>query len=446
MSNLTDNLWKAVQARVRPEEVAQTVLSHYPGVPHLDVWKSRVRRNHSHMFSYMNDDFAKPSPLTKSANTLVLLLLQNFPDAPVRFLNDEETLGVEMSGLLEEARALLKMERDSALDYRTLRWNRYERAKLGLTISRRQYDRLYRMLMFLNAEHGGNRRYGQLCQLLRGAKSALATQLSLEEFSKDDLTAVFVAYMCSQMNRRSIFTNAAQEKPFDDLASRLLDTLHTRDNTNWFAIAHVFPRNDVLMKLTDQQKMNLLSLSLIQMHSAASFLKQTAEAGAIDLRKGCVVQPGQDSSTWNGAAGAWNKARDWWLSLCADLGMDVSLMLPGKTPRLMAADVAYWHKISGGQPHPDELVVKELPMPWDVLFGDAQCTMKMVVKACKKHRVDGAQTGWFAPRSRTQLSSWSPTPELVHGVIVDDPLLAHIFRKLNWFCGPSQAVKSMGGK
>ena len=41
----------------------------------------------------------------------------------------------------------------------------------------------------------------------------------------------------------------------------------------------------------------------------------------------------------------------------------------GKVLRLMAADVAAWHRLAGGGLDPDTQVWNDLPLPWEVISG-----------------------------------------------------------------------------
>src|SRR5215470_5225211 len=86
----------------------------------------------------------------------------------------------------------------------------------------------------------------------------------------------------------------------------------------------------------------------------------------------------------------------------------------GKVLRLMAADVAAWHRLSGGDLDPDTKVWREVPLPWEVLSGDAGCTRAMVEAICHKHGVDPVKKGWTAS-TRKKVAEFRPTPELVHG-------------------------------
>jgi hypothetical protein len=87
------------------------------------------------------------------------------------------------------------------------------------------------------------------------------------------------------------------------------------------------------------------------MVEAPAFLKEQWEAN--DIGEDMVVRRGNDPTTWNVTAGAWNRLRDGWFALLYDLRMVVAVerMCPGKMLRLMAADVAWRHRQSGGGLH-----------------------------------------------------------------------------------------------
>jgi hypothetical protein len=154
-----------------------------------------------------------------------------------------------------------------------------------------------------------------------------------------------------------------------------------------------------------------------------------------------IVRRGTDSSTWNITAGAWNRAREGWIAVVHALGMEELLerQCPGKVLRLMAADVAAWHRVTGGDLDPDTKVWAELPLPWKVLSGEADCPRARVEAVCRTHGVDPDKNGWSAPRSGRTVHAFRPTPELVHGVAVASPELAATLRKAGWFSGQAEA-------
>jgi hypothetical protein len=103
--------------------------------------------------------------------------------------------------------------------------------------------------------------------------------------------------------------------------------------------------------------------------------------------------------------------------------------------RLMAADVAAWHRLSGGELEPDTFIWADLPPPWEVFAGTAECTREQVERLCRSHKVDPEAKGWTAPRRNRTAVPFQPSPELVHGVVVSSPQLATILKKAGWFSG-----------
>ena len=132
-------------------------------------------------------------------------------------------------------------------------------------------------------------------------------------------------------------------------------------------------------------------------------------------------------------------ARDHWIALVQSMQMDTLLdeMCLGKVMRLMAADVVFWHFRTGGKLDPDTAVWSVLPLPWEVLAGEAICTRDTVEQACRKYKVDPVKSGWAAARPRTTVAVYRPTPELVHGVTVANPYLATVLRNSGVFSGKS---------
>jgi hypothetical protein len=151
-----------------------------------------------------------------------------------------------------------------------------------------------------------------------------------------------------------------------------------------------------------------------------------------------IVGRGDDSTTWNNTASAWNKARDNWMNLIHAMGMTELLdhLCFGKVMRLMAADVAAWHRLSGGGLDPNTLVWSKLPLPWEVFAGKERLSRRMVEHACQVAGVDAVKSGWIAPRVHG-IAEFRPTPELVHGVTVSNPFLATVLKKHGYFSGKS---------
>lgn len=324
-------------------------------------------------------------------------------------------------------------------DFKTGRMTRAQREKVPeIPKGHHAYNKRFRILRRLEAKYADYARVARQRQLAQTAKSGLASEISYEEFSRDENTARFVAYYTATLNRRSIFTWGKQERAFDSNADALYRRLN--GSANWLAVAYVYPREEVLARLTDGERGRLLGAWFGVMKECASILGGLASTQSLDL-KNMVVHRGNDSSTWNESAGAYNKARDGWIACLHAIGCEAMLdgFCPGKALRLMAGDVAFLHRAFGDGLEPDTAVWHELPKPWDVISGAAALTRGTVEAECFRRGIEGGK-GWYAPRAKGAVAAFRPTPELVHGVAVSSPELAALLRKLGAFAGPSKAA------
>ena len=351
----------------------------------------------------------------------------------------------EVEKLVDDFNALIGKVRD-ANSFQTDRLNRSARSARGLTLSRRRYDKLFRLATRLEDRLARLRAAEAKHRLLLVGKAALAPDLTIEHFNGHVPSAAFVAYYAARMKLRSEFTIGGQQKPFDDLAAALLAICEEDPQSGWYAIAHVFPRSDVLARLTGEQKGLLLGRWFNILSETAERLEDAYRRTDIDLET-MIVRRGNDSSTWNLFAGAWNRARDHWIALVDAMGMNALFdhMLPGKVMRLMAADVAAWHRSAGGGVHPDTNVWKDLPKPWEALRLERPCDRTMIERACAAHGVDPVKGGWSAPRPRTGVAEFRPTPELVHGVSVGNPYLAAYLKAAGAFSGKQSKPMKLSG-
>jgi len=277
---------------------------------------------------------------------------------------------------------------------------------------------------------------GHIAAPMKPGKSGFGSSLSWESFAADEESACFIAYYAARCNLRSEFTIAGQQKPYDEIAEMLLSRCRENATTNWWAIAHVYPSQEVLMHLSDEQKGELLGRWFTVLQEIAILLEETWKKSQIK-RETMVVRRGNYSSTWNTMASAWNRARDHWIALLYALGMETMLeeICPGNVLRLMAADVVAWHYRTGGKLDPNTHVWNELPLPWEVLAGEQVCTRQTVEEICRKHDLDPEKSGWSMPRPRNRVAQFRPTPELVHGITVGNPYLATFLRKAGFFSG-----------
>lgn len=302
----------------------------------------------------------------------------------------------------------------------------------------RAYNKRFRFLARMSQHVSTRTETAEMRELAQIAKSRLSFKLDRSVLTNLK-TVCFVAYMTSKLNKRSTFTFEAQENPYDSIAAMLYARLGK--GTNWLAVAYVHPEPGVLKMLDDRQKGILLGVWFSVMTRAAKVLDREVKGGDIDLKE-LVVRRGNDSSTWNEAAGAFNKARDGWVNTLYALGMEEALdaFVPGKALRLMAADVVWGHRHYGSGLDPNTAVWGELPKPWEVILHKATCTRAMVEAACSKHN---CTAGWLAPKTKS-VAKYVPTPELVHGVIVSSPELAQSLKAAGYFGGPSKGpVKAL---
>ena len=266
-------------------------------------------------------------------------------------------------------------------------------------------------------------------------KARLAHLVTEDEFLACPATAAFTAHYVARLNLRTVFTAGRQSRPMDTLAEELLAAALAAPTVRPAVLASVLTRWRVLDLLDDAQCGELLGRYYEQMAACARALRRSFDGNRDRTRM--VVRAGDDSSTWNAASRAFHQARTGWLNLTRGLGYDdlVEACCPGKVPALVAADVAAWHAREGRDEHVDVRVWAELPLPWDVVLGDAECPAELVRRACHRHGVDPEAAGWTQPYRQDRTELPAPAPDLVHGVTVSSPLLASVLRRAGVFSG-----------
>lgn len=420
----------SLSARWMPEQVVK-VMSESKDVDFTPAERALLNKAlPRYHYSAMNTSFAKAAGLDRQLKVAADL----FPEVPVPQVRSPEAL----REYLDTLRAAMHMDGDER-DFKAHRMTHAERkASRGrkghpkmVPNGHRAYNKRFRFLVRFEKHIGSRSTTAEMRELAQIAKSRLAFKLDRSMLTNLK-TACFVAYMTAKLNKRSIFTFGEQENPYDNIADMLFKRLGR--GTNWLAVAYVHPEPEVLKHLDEEQKGTLLGVWFSVMTRAVKVLDR--EADGVDLTS-FIVRRGNDSSTWNEAAGAYNKARDGWMNTLYALGMEDALdkFVPGKALRLMAADVAWGHRVYGDGLDPATKVFGELPRPWDVILHGKTCTREMVEKACRKHNVT---SGWLAPKKKT-VAAYTPTPELVHGVVVSSPDLAAKLKDVGYFAGPSKA-------
>jgi hypothetical protein len=432
-------LYVSLSARRRPEDVAETIrelLGDALTAREARVLETAARGSLARRlfgFTSMAQEFARPvgadrqvaraCELFRSAYPLNQDLCSN-PDAVEAFIR---AIGQEIGKVFGQS------------DYRDHRLTHVERMERGIELSRRGYNKRFRLLARMEAKLQRLVREIRKRELQMTAKSGLASRLSWDDFAADRDAAAFAAYYTARRNLRSEFTISGQQRAYDEVADMLFRRCEPGSPAGWWTVAHVYPRVEVFRRLSETQAGELLGRWYTVLQEVAAVLEETWDRSEID-RATMVVKRGDDSTTWNNTAGAWNTARDNWIGLLYALGMEDLLdrFLPGKAMRLIAGDVAAWHRMEGTPPDANLFVWDELPLPWRVLSGQETCTREMVVEACRRHGVDPQKSGWIAPRPHGAVAPFRPTPELVHGVTVANPFLADMLRKLGWFSGKPQ--------
>lgn len=437
-------LFDSLQRRPRPEDIAEMIYTAFGDQltsPELRTLNRAVRgslRRAAHDFTSMMEDFHRPLVPERQSRKADVIFKQGFlarvPGEPgiLNIVNHPKVF-------IAKARYLCAQihKEFGKGDFKADRLNDAARQAKGLDISRRRYNKLFRFMSRFEKKIETYALELRKYRAGRIAKSNLATEVSWEDFSADPWAAAFAAYFSARSNRRSVFTNQKQDRPYDLICDMLLDRFKRAPSAGgWRTIAQVMPDADVVCHLDSADRLHLFGQWTAILEDLSRLLKQTWEKSGFD-RKTMIVRQGDDSSTWNALAGAWNAARQGWLGLVDGIGLWALLetLCPGKVMRLMAADVAYWHRASGGTLEPDTLVWAELPAPWEVFSGAATLTRAQVEEVCAKHGVDARKKGWTHGREDREAVEWKPTPELVHGVVVTHPELALVLRRAGWFSG-----------
>lgn len=438
---VVDRLHEGLDRRPPPEAVCALILELLKGqlLPAQRRLIYRAALSGPAVYSSMNDDFERPVAAVHKVRTLLMLLdvdntLDRSEERIARLASDPWLLMAQLriaTGIVGWMPGV-----DPTAEKRL---NREERDRIGIGASPRRYRKQVRQLRRTFRKAKALQEQVLLRQLVLVGRAGLAYKVSVEQMRADPHAAAFVAYWVAQRNRRRRFSLEGRENPFDAIAEALFSRCVTRgDDTDWWMIAQVYPVPEVLERLTDQQRGELMGTWASFMRLAADRMADLAAGWPDDFdRAQMVVRRGMDSSTWNTLALAYNAARAAWIGCVAASGGLALLkaVCPGKAMRLMAGDLAYLHRQSGSVTDPQTRVWAALPPPWEVLAGTATCTGRMVEIACGAAGVDARLTGWTGPVSFTQIAAWTPTPELVHGIEVADPLWAGLLRRAGAFSG-----------
>ncbi|MEM6378206.1 MAG: hypothetical protein AAF705_08340 [Bacteroidota bacterium] len=447
-----ENLHNTLNQRKRPEDVAQMIfeiLGDDLSAKEQAILKKAAKgslKNTFFGYTSMMQEFATAVGAEKQIKKAIEIFeLDN--NVYVDY-NDVEAI----KKFIEEVAPLIS-KAVGANNFVADRLNKAQRKEIGLDLSKRSYNKKWRLLKRLEKKLFRYSREIKKIEFQKVGKHGLVHTITLEEFQKDLNTACFIAYYNARCNLRSVFTNTSQERAFDEISQMLLNrckgvsttavpgTAKTKHEpartlgTNWWAISHIYTSQEVLSKLSDEHKGALLGKWTGILQEVAGLLAEIWSENDFS-RKTMIVKRGNDSTTWNNTASAWNKARDNWMNIIYALGMDYILddICFGKVLRLMAADVVAWHHATGGRLDPNTDVWNKIPLPWEVFQGVAHCNKQLVVTYCKQAGIDPEKSGWMASRVHG-VAAFKPTPELVHGVTVANPYLATVLKKHKYFSG-----------
>ena len=92
----------------------------------------------------------------------------------------------------------------------------------GLDVSRRKYNRKFRLLRRMERKIGKLTRETMKLEFTQIGKSGLATRLPRAAFLASESSACFIAYLVARSNLRSEFTIDGQQSAMDEIAAMLL--------------------------------------------------------------------------------------------------------------------------------------------------------------------------------------------------------------------------------
>lgn len=453
-TNLSRQIYHTLQARPRPEEVAdliqQAFVEAYPARRQYlgdqeigDQVPAVVRQALSQVAMYahrwrggwssMSEDFQEGKDQVRRTSHAVEVLSTLVPDTPLTF--DPADYSSVMRAVMEAGASILWTPADT--DFKRHRLNRDRRRDHGLDISKRQYNRRFRALNRAREKATKLADEQRKRELILIGRSGFGHRLTWDTW--ESLTwaeRAFIAYLTARRNIRRQFTLSGRDNPYDELCAALMSWIHDHQTHHWGVLAQVYPTPGVLEHLDNEGLGFLMGEWWNVMALSADLMASVWNPDAVD-RQTFGVRRNMDSSTWNTMAQAYNAARSGWINVVSAAGAAdlFEVALPPKAMRLMAADLMRWHLYSGGTVHPDTVVAAELPLPWEVIRGEVSCTMNDVIVACEKAGVDADASGWTAPRMTGAVATFRPTKELVHGVAISDPGWAQILRKAGVFSG-----------
>lgn len=431
---LIRQLRDGLDARPRPEDVAGIVMRLLPlgKAERIVVGRaaSAAERRWGH-WSSMSTDWDRPVDASHALGNALTALVDVVDEpllAGLRAADPNDPDAIRSAALpVADAIGWVDAPDDAALPTRD------RKDRLGIDVSMRRWRRALRHTGALLGRADALEFARTRRELAVTSRAGAFGAPDADRMAADPDAAAFVAYYAAKRNLRRAFTLSDTDNPFDEVAAVLFDRLG--EDSDWAMVAEFYPAVRVLRRLTPEVQGQLVGRYWSLMRTGAGLAARAI--GPVD-RSAMVVRQGCDSDTFNLAAGAVNTARSAWIrALVATGSLDVlDAACPPKTPRVMAGDLFMWRKTMGEDPvHPDVKVAALLPPAWEVLDGSVSCTRADVEAACAAVGIDPESTGWAAPRPPVPAGTFSPTPEMVHGIVISDPVLAEVLRRGGAFSG-----------
>jgi hypothetical protein len=197
-------LFETVQQRRRPEDVAEMIrlsFGHEMTQQELRVLDQAARHSLKRglaKVTSMLEDFSKPVTPKRQIRRALELFRRTETWTAAECAEPER-----VRVLIEDLCPVIR-KRAGQSDFKYDRLNGEQRTAQGLDLSRRRYNKLFRLLGRLEAKLRTYVRELRKYEFTRVGKSRLATRLSLDDFAKDSATAAFIAYFVARCNLRSV--------------------------------------------------------------------------------------------------------------------------------------------------------------------------------------------------------------------------------------------------
>jgi hypothetical protein len=434
ISDARNRLKASLSRRESTSDVAQAILGLGFLPEHSELHKKLSELAHRGSYGYYDtvyDDYDRVDPADSQLETFSELFPNINLDEALSVTVDHASYVSVHQDLITSALYSLGvpagLSANQALRERyTLDWTN------GLASSKKAFVKRVRFLNSFEEKLGRVADMVELRHAQMQAKSRLAYAVDADKL--DDVSLAFVAYLAARANRRSLFMLGGQSKAFDDISDALRGMIST--DANWEQIAYVSPTMNVFEHLSQDALGRLMGKFHSKMTVAARHLGALFLTLPVRMRAEMVMVKGVDSSRWNAYAGALNTMRSAWISATIAAGFDSVLdkYLPGKAPRLMAADLVWWARNMGQELHEDTRMFAKLPYPWEVINGDKKLNRAKILSVARKANVTNVdETGWVGPRTGVVSEVAAAEPITVHGIVVSDPHLAVMLRKSGAF-------------